>query len=93
MTEQNKPSRDEREEQRRQQAERALARVDMEGEALGTSAFARTANKAKGHLGAQDADPDDLIEVWGNPHWPRWWRNFCDYSCGLAGKSFHTMTK
>ena len=65
MTEQNRPSREQRQEDRRSQAERALARADMEGEALGTSAFARTANKAKDHLGAQDADPDDPIEVWG----------------------------
>ena len=60
-----KQSRKDREDARRMQAERALVRVDMEGEALGTSAFARSANKAKNHLGAQDADPDDPIEVWG----------------------------
>ena len=58
-------SRQDREAARQQEAERALRRVDMEGEALGTSAFARTANKAKEHLAAGDVDPDDPIEVWG----------------------------
>ncbi|MCT4656220.1 MAG: hypothetical protein N4A65_10455 [Cohaesibacter sp.] len=47
------------------EAERLLARVEREGEALGTSSFARTANKAKDHLGASDIDANDPIEVWG----------------------------
>ncbi|WP_316861902.1 hypothetical protein [uncultured Cohaesibacter sp.] len=65
MTKQSHQSRQQRNDARQQQAERALKRVEMEGEALGTSAFARTANKAKDHLGAADMDRNDPIEVWG----------------------------
>lgn len=50
---------------RQREAEQALRRVDIEGEALGASSFARTANKAKDHLGASDIDPEDPIELWG----------------------------
>ncbi|SFO71492.1 hypothetical protein SAMN04488056_111127 [Cohaesibacter marisflavi] len=65
MTEREPKSRQQRQDEKARQAERALERVDAEGEALGTSAFARTANRAKDHLGANDADPNDPIEIWG----------------------------
>ena len=65
MTERQPKTRQQRQNDKASQAERALARVDTEGEALGTSAFARTANRARDHLGAHDADPNDPIEVWG----------------------------
>lgn len=65
MTEEKKQSRESKDEARRREAERTLRRVDMEAEALGTSTLARTANRARDHLNASDADPDDPIEVWG----------------------------
>ena len=65
MTKREAKTRQERQDDKVAQAERALSRVDTEGEALGTSAFARTAKRAKDHLGANDADPDDPIEIWG----------------------------
>ena len=65
MTEEKHTSRETKAEERRLEAERALRRVDMEAESLGSSTLARTANRAKDHLGASDVNPDDPIEVWG----------------------------
>ena len=65
MSEQTENKRERAHQDRQAEAEQALRRVDAEGEALGTSALARAGNKAKGHLGASDVDPDDPIEVWG----------------------------
>lgn len=42
-------------------ARRDLARVEAEGEAVGTSALARAAR----HLGGADAPPGDAAELWG----------------------------
>lgn len=65
MTQDDKQTPAQRENARQREAEQTLKRVEMEGEALGTSSFARTANKAKGHFAAEDADADDPIEKWG----------------------------
>ena len=65
MAHQTKDFRKKQDAARQQEAKQTLARVDAEGETLGTSSFARTANKAKDHLGASDMNPDDPIEVWG----------------------------
>lgn len=65
MSDKRPPSRQTNEDARQKEAEQALRRVEMEGEALGTSALARTANRARDHLGANDIDPNDPIEVWG----------------------------
>ncbi len=65
MTEHDPKSRHQRQDDKAREAQRILDRVDMEGEALGTSAFARTANRARQHLSAGDADPNDPIEIWG----------------------------
>lgn len=65
MTTEKTPNREERRTAKEEEAKRALARVDAEGETLGSSSFARTANKARDHFNATDSDPDDPIEVWG----------------------------
>ncbi|WP_319533769.1 hypothetical protein [uncultured Cohaesibacter sp.] len=65
MADDDKQTRQQRDEARQREAEQALSRVEMEGEALGASSFARSANKAKGHFTAQDVDPDDPVEKWG----------------------------
>ncbi|SNY90643.1 hypothetical protein SAMN04515647_0814 [Cohaesibacter sp. ES.047] len=54
-----------RQDARQKEAEQVLRRVEMEGEAIGMSSFARTANKAKDHFAAGDTDADDPIEKWG----------------------------
>ena len=50
---------------REEEAKRALERVARESEVLGQSTFARTVNRARAHMSAADADPDDPVEVWG----------------------------
>nr|WP_321455325.1 hypothetical protein [uncultured Cohaesibacter sp.] len=65
MADHDPKTRLDRQNDKAEEAQRILDRVDMEGEALGTSTLARTANRAKAHLGAQDVDPNDPIEVWG----------------------------
>lgn len=49
----------------RRDALRDLDRVNNTSEVFGTSAFARAANKAKGHINASDKNANDQIEVWG----------------------------
>ena len=53
------------EEERLKKAGSTLSRVEAEAESLGTSSFARVANRAKDHLAAEDIDPHDPVEVWG----------------------------
>ncbi|MEM0898672.1 MAG: hypothetical protein AAGI92_01835 [Pseudomonadota bacterium] len=48
-----------------EEARRIIGRVDAESETLGTSSFARLANRASDHLVANDADQTDAAEVWG----------------------------
>jgi hypothetical protein len=52
-------------EDRRRDAERALERVRMESEVLGSSSLVRAAGDALRHLGGADAPKDDPIELWG----------------------------
>ncbi|MTH98189.1 hypothetical protein [Roseibium sp. RKSG952] len=52
-------------EKKRQDALRAIDRVQAESETIGSSTFVRMAHRATGHLGASDKDQDDKIEVWG----------------------------
>ncbi|MDZ7822909.1 MAG: hypothetical protein U5K75_01930 [Ahrensia sp.] len=47
------------------EAERVLKRVAQESEVLGTSSFARTANKTLEHFAGADGDQEDKAEVWG----------------------------
>lgn len=51
--------------ERQREAKAALNRLDQQTETLGSSAFARMADKAAGHFSAQDRDKDDKIELWG----------------------------
>ena len=65
MTDERKQSRESQNEARQLEAERTLKRANMDSEAIGTSTLARAAGRAKGHLGGNDVDPNDPIEVWG----------------------------
>lgn len=49
----------------RDDALRAIDRVQAESETVAGSTFVRMAERAQTHLGAGDKDPDDKIEVWG----------------------------
>ena len=55
--------REEIEAERRDASRRALDQAG-EGEIVGTSAFARAADRLGGHFGAGDRDPGDRVEVW-----------------------------
>lgn len=44
---------------------RDLQRLNDTSETIGSSAFARAANKAVRHINASDKNADDQIEVWG----------------------------
>lgn len=57
--------RDDRDEERRREAEEVLKRVERDSETVGTSTFARVARQTKDHFSAADADQDDAIERWG----------------------------
>lgn len=54
-------ARHQNDEERAEEARRALRNVERDAETLGTSSFVRVAN----HLTAKDADPDDMAELWG----------------------------
>ena len=47
------------------EAMRVLKRVEQESEVLGASSMRRTAEQMKNHMGAKDANQEDLAEVWG----------------------------
>ncbi len=44
---------------------KSIERVQAESEVVGTSAFRRTADRARDHFGGADADPNDPIEILG----------------------------
>lgn len=50
---------------REKEARDALERVERDSEVIGQSTFARTVDRARAHMAADDADPDDPIEKWG----------------------------
>ncbi|WP_420334575.1 hypothetical protein [Roseibium sp.] len=52
-------------EEQREEALKALDRVQAESETIVGSTFVRMADRAKNHLSAADKDNDDQIEVWG----------------------------
>ncbi|WP_434054833.1 MAG: hypothetical protein RDA78_08185 [Roseibium sp.] len=52
-------------EEQREEALKALDRVQAESETIVGSTFVRMADRAKDHLSAADKDEDDQIEVWG----------------------------
>lgn len=47
------------------EAQRILDRVASDSESVGTSSFARTANKVSGHFSGSENPEDDHIEVMG----------------------------
>ncbi len=58
-------SRHKRDQDRRDDAHRAIDRVSAESETIAGSTLARMAKRAQDHLGAADADSNDQVEVWG----------------------------
>ena len=49
----------------REDALRALDRVQVESETVAGSSFVRMAERAKDHMSAADKDETDRVEVWG----------------------------
>jgi hypothetical protein len=47
------------------EARKDLERIGDQSEVIGTSSFARTANRARDHFGGADAPEDDPAELWG----------------------------
>ncbi|WP_417687545.1 hypothetical protein [Roseibium sp.] len=52
-------------EQKRQDALRAIDRVEAESETIAGSTFVRMARQAQDHFGAADKDSEDAVEIWG----------------------------
>ncbi len=52
-------------ERKREDALRALDRVEAESETIGSSSFVRMARQAQNHFGAADKDGLDAAEIWG----------------------------
>ncbi|MBO6506938.1 MAG: hypothetical protein JJ866_09875 [Roseibium sp.] len=50
---------------KRDEALKAIKRVEAESETVAGSTFVRMADRAKSHMSAADKDEDDRIEVWG----------------------------
>jgi hypothetical protein len=50
---------------REEEAQRTLERVATDSEVIGQSTLARTVNRARAHMAAEDADAEDRVEVWG----------------------------
>ncbi|TCD13856.1 hypothetical protein [Oricola cellulosilytica] len=50
---------------RENEARRTLERAERDSEVFGQSTFARTVDRARSHMAADDADPNDPVEVWG----------------------------
>jgi len=50
---------------REEEARRTLERVATDSEIVGQSTLARTVNRARAHMSAEDADAEDRVEVWG----------------------------
>ena len=51
--------------ERRDEALKALDRVQVESETIAGSSFVRMAERARNHMRAADKDDDDQVEVWG----------------------------
>ncbi|PTW59077.1 hypothetical protein C8N35_108113 [Breoghania corrubedonensis] len=59
--------REERDEERRREAQSALGRVESDSETVGSSSFARVARQTRDHFAAHDKQGEsDRIEVWGS---------------------------
>ena len=59
--------REERDEERRREAQSALDRVQSDSETVGSSSFARVARRTRDHFAAEDKQAgNDPIEVWGS---------------------------
>lgn len=54
-----------RQEEKREEALRAIDRATVESETITGSTLARMAQRAQDHLAGADADETDRIEVWG----------------------------
>ncbi|MAS04495.1 MAG: hypothetical protein CL534_07335 [Ahrensia sp.] len=50
---------------REEEARKTLERVAVDSEVIGQSTLARTVNRARSHMAADDADPEDKVELWG----------------------------
>ncbi|MFZ2102362.1 MAG: hypothetical protein WAU86_17530 [Oricola sp.] len=50
---------------REDEARRVLERAAVDSEVVGQSTFARTVNRARSHMAADDAEANDPVEVWG----------------------------
>ena len=50
---------------REEEARRTLERVAVDSEIVGQSTLARTVNRARAHMAAEDAEAEDRVEVWG----------------------------
>jgi hypothetical protein len=50
---------------REKEARKTLERVAVDSEVIGQSTLARTVNRARSHMAADDADPEDKVELWG----------------------------
>lgn len=57
--------REQKDEERRTEALRAIDRVQVESETIGSSSFVRMAHRARDHFAAADKDEKDAAEVWG----------------------------
>ncbi len=47
------------------EARKDLQRIGDQSEVIGTSSFARIANRARDHFTGADARQDDAVEIWG----------------------------
>lgn len=59
-------SREEQQQKNVENAKRTLRRVTSESETVGSSSFARIANKSKSHFMAEDVNQNDSVEKWGS---------------------------
>lgn len=50
---------------REEEARKTLERVAVDSEQLGRSTLARTVDRARAHMAADEANPDDRAEIWG----------------------------
>lgn len=50
---------------KKRQSDDILERVKRESDVIGNSAMARTAERARDHLAARDAEGTDSAELWG----------------------------
>ena len=50
---------------REDEAQEILRRIERESETVGTSSLARTVEKARDHFAGRDQDQNDPVEIWG----------------------------